>query len=394
MSGGSAGSGEVKYPEYLSKIPTMAEDWRGYHVQYLNHMTDEIDAYLGVVETGGLADDLSPYEGENAYDPTVTELPAIDASVATFKALAAAYSGSTLWSAAVTAADAAGGNLDALPSVDTRLATLVAAMRNVISAQMTSAEAGAATVTSSAIQAALSIQSGSTVEALILAAQDDYERGLMPAFYRSVNRFTSGMADINAVMSSSFVMGLAHMESQLQHDIAKFSTDIKMQLLTTLSGQYLQVYASLIGVEVDALMKGIASYTAADVEYSRNKSYFLNQAIAEIMKSHDVGYDLRKASTSLEIDAAKTAMIAKKEQIDKDLEIDVLDAKWPMDVLLMGGNLIASITGAAHTIDKPISTAQSAISGAMSGAAIGNTIGGPRGAGIGAVLGAATAFLK
>lgn len=404
MGGGAAGSGEVVYPDYLSQYPDMdSESWRGYHAQFLIHMTSQINAYLGsdpstsaTWDDGGLDDDISPYDETAAYDPTTVELPLLSANVSTFAALAAAYSGSTLWSAAVSAADAAGGNLDAIPDVDSRLATLVSAIRSVVSTQLASAESSAATITSSAIATALSLESGTAAATLIESAQEDYERGLMPAFYRSVNRFAGGMADINAVMSSSFVMGLAHLESQLQKEIAKFSTDLKLQLLNTLSGQYLQLYANLIGVEMDSLLKGINIYAMAESDYQKNRSLFLNQAVAEIMQSERVKYDLYKASADMATDYIKTSMVAKKEQIDKDIELDVLDARWPLETLLMGGNLVASISGAAHTVRYPESTARSAVAGAAGGVALGSMltkVPNPYVMAAGAIIGAGSAFL-
>lgn len=397
MSGGSAGSGQIEYPAYLAHIPEEGDSQEGFHYGALLRMRDIVDSYLGWElygeKTGDdLSDDISPYDGMTAYNPD-TALTAVDAGVTALAALASSHSGSSLWSAAVTAADTAGGNMDMLPDVDARLASLVSAARAVLSSQMTTAKSGAATTSLAQVQIAAALNSNSDIAELISAAQDDFEAGLMPAYYRSVNRFTAGMADINAVMSSSFIMGLGQMESQLQQMIAKFSTDMKMQLFNTLSGQYLQLYANLVGVELDTLTKAIGLYTSADDTYAKNRALFITQAVNEIMTANMQGYQLHQVKHQALFEANKLRIIAKKEQTDKDMELDVLDARWPMDLLLQEGNLVANIAGAAHMIDKPVSTAQSAVSGAFSGAAIGSKFGLP-GLAAGAALGAAAVFIK
>src|SRR5690606_3676713 len=43
-----------------------------------------------------------------------------------------------------------------------------------------------------------------------------FERQNFPALMRSVGRFAAGMADINATMNSSFIIGMAMLEQQFQ----------------------------------------------------------------------------------------------------------------------------------------------------------------------------------
>ena len=401
MAGGNAGSGVIKYPAYLSHIPEPGDSQEGFHYGALLRVRDIVDGYIGwtledINDPEWIADDISPYDGMAAYNPD-TALSAIDTKVTALDAIVSAYNGGDLWSAAVTAADTAVGSMNSIKDVDARLTTLVTAIRSVLSTQMTNAKASAATTAISAVQAAMELTSNTTLVELIEAAQDDYEKSLMPSYYRGVNRFAGGMADINAVMSSSFVIGMAQMESQLQNQIAKFSADMKLQLLGTLSNQYLQLYASLINTDINSLVQGISLYVAADSDYAKNKAGFVIQAVNEILAANMKGYDLRQNALSATYEANKLRIVAKKEQTDKDADLDVMDARWPIELLTMEGNLIANITGAAHMIDKPTSTAQSAISGAMSMASLASTltkVPNPYVMAGGAALGVAAALLK
>lgn len=93
------------------------------------------------------------------------------------------------------------------------------------------------------------------------------------------------------------------------------------------------------------------------------------------------------------IEISKLAIIAYKEQIDKDLAIDHQDAIWDFEIFQKSAAIVASIAGG--TVGKGIegpSQMQSAIgaglAGAAAGAMIGTAIGGPVGAAAGAKWGA------
>jgi len=98
----------------------------------------------------------------------------------------------------------------------------------------------------------------------------------------------------------------------------------------------------------------------------------------------------------LSIEARRVMLVANKEFIEADNEYQVKHAKWPLEVLQKGGNVLASISGASvvssGSSDEPSKT-QSALSGAVTGAAMGASVGGVYGAVIGGVLGAAAGLM-
>lgn len=92
----------------------------------------------------------------------------------------------------------------------------------------------------------------------------------------------------------------------------------------------------------------------------------------------------------LSIEARRMMIVANQEFITADNEYQVKYAKWPITMLQQGGNVLASISGAATVspgADEP-STAQSALGGALGGAAMGAAAGGGAlGAVIGGIIG-------
>ena len=167
-------------------------------------------------------------------------------------------------------------------------------------------------------------------------------------------RFEAGMRDINAVVSSAFVIGRANIEEGQDRQVAKLSADLHLKAASD-----------------DAL-----KLVALKLEYQKFASHMLAESY-------------------------RMKIVAKKEETDINREIDKEDAIWDLEVFQYGGNLLAAIGGGTATTSshKP-SKAASAIGGAMMGAAAGamigaeiGSVGGPWGAAAGAVLGAASTML-
>jgi len=161
-------------------------------------------------------------------------------------------------------------------------------------------------------------------------------------------RFNAGMLDINAVMSSAFVIGRANIEENQDRQVAKYAADLHMKAFSD-----------------DAIR-----LIALKLEYQKTAS----QMIA---------------------DANRIKIVAKKEESETNFKLDESDALWDLEVFQHGGNLLAAIGGGTATpgATSGPSQMQSAIGGALTGAAAGAMVGGPTGAAIGGVLGAASAFL-
>ena len=159
-------------------------------------------------------------------------------------------------------------------------------------------------------------------------------------------RFEAGMRDINAVVSSAFVIGKASIEEVRLRQVDKFSANLHMKAFGD-----------------DAL-----------------------RLIALKLEG-------QKAVSHMIIEANRLKIVAKKEEVDDGHEIDQSDATWDLNVFGYAGNLLAAI-GSGISPKPKKSPLSSAIGGAMTGAAAGFMVGGPTGAAVGGVMGVAATLLE
>lgn len=189
-----------------------------------------------------------------------------------------------------------------------------------------------------------------------VAAAETAYNNVLDAEYENVTlpRFQRGMQDANAVMSSAFVIGEALLEAELTRRKAAYSADLRLQnykarIEATISG--LDNLVKLAGIEREFLRGSVATY----------------------------------------VDARRVAYVAKKEEIDRNVELDAAEAKWDIDAYSYAGNFLAASHGGtspAGTAAKP-SWGQSVLGGAMSGASMGSAVYPGWGTVIGAIGGAA-----
>jgi len=167
-------------------------------------------------------------------------------------------------------------------------------------------------------------------------------------------RFVAGMRDINSVMSSSFVIGRALMETARTKALSKYDAGLRVTMIQV-----------------------AASRWQTHLEWNKN----VIMTYAEIMKLY--------FSTAMDLDTHNLSMVAK-------------DRLWPFTVLEYERAALGAMQGAtnAKTDVAGASQTQKAIGGALSGAAAGAMVGsyfGPYGtaigAGVGAIAGLASAYL-
>ena len=203
------------------------------------------------------------------------------------------------------------------------------------------------------------LSNGTTLDTLIADILDDARIDTVVDEYAAdldarlaaevLPRFRRGMQDINAVVSSAFVIGAALIEVGQDRQVAKFSADIHNKAASD-----------------DALKV---------IELKLNYQQIATHAISEINR---------------------IKIVAKKEENEVAMTIDNKDAIWDMEVFQFGSNLLAGIGGGTLVPGSGgPSTAQSVIGGAMSGAAAGAMMsyGNPIATGAGALLGAASGLL-
>ena len=208
------------------------------------------------------------------------------------------------------------------------------------------------------------------------------------------------MVDINATNGSAFIIGLALAENQFQNDVRKFRAEQRYRIMERLVAEYAETYRSMMNLyantgvqktvaQIQAYAKLLDRYVGSYMQYQKSRDIFLVESANQMASMLATNVNADKEATALQAEFNRIKIVSKKEQADRDVELDVKDAAWPFDVLLMGGNLLASISGAAHTVNYPMSTTQSALSGVLTGASAGATISGgnPYITGAGALVG-------
>jgi len=150
---------------------------------------------------------------------------------------------------------------------------------------------------------------------------DEYATKILPAF-------EAGMSDINAVMSSAFVIGRGILLDTKQKQVSKFTKDLQLQAFDWAS-----------------------------------KRVSLNMEMHRLLVTSSTEITRMYAAVKLEAD---------KEFFD----LNEKDARWNLSLFQYGTHVMASISGTAvqtQTVPHPSKIA-GALSGALSGAAAGNAI--------------------
>jgi hypothetical protein len=288
--GGGSASGKVDYPKYM-KV-THAQWLKGDTGDLIPEAIDIADEYsmAGLIKTRVSGDDHNPYLELISEDPDVyASIEAIDPS--TYITDPGLYS--TVWNAMHTTAKT---KADAL--FDASIASEYAAM------------------------------------------EDRQEETLL----RGINRLSSGMAEIGAINSSAYLLGLSMLEQQHSRTMA-----------------------------------------AVSAELSLRKIDFISNAVAQL-----------HTMLTTSIDTGRMRWLAAQEYQTQQLEYNVRSEMYPMELYQYGANLLAAISGAnmgAGPMEKAPSKTMSALSGAMAGAAAGTAINPGYGTAIGAVAGGLMGYM-
>jgi hypothetical protein len=302
-SSGGGSSGKVDYPDYM-------KDWHGRVLD--DSGTDSLSTSITAVMDAALGN--SPWAAYTAYDPDA-DIAAYEAAVSDYATILAGIDYTVDWASFYAQA----------------VATIDAAADDIVD---------------------------DDVDAYADTLDDELTTKVLP-------RFRAGMRDVNAVVSSAFVIGQAVIEGFRDRDVARHASKLRVALVTGANSSYLEAVNQMTNLMINRL--------------NYEDSY------AKLM-----------------IEANRIKIVAKKEESELNSRYDESDALWDLEVFKYGGNMLASIAGAAvnEGVEGP-STGASMIGGALSGAAAGamiagaskGAIAGPVGAIIGGVLGAASALL-
>lgn len=341
--GGGGGSGKVDYPDYMETIHGSWLDNGGLDT-ITSSVTDAMNAAYG----------SSPWAAAVAYDPSA-DITAYEAAITAFAAILAGIIDTTDWASLFTQAETSVGSSSVLAVGDEAVADAVG---------ITDAEIV------------------DDVDAFADQLDDEIVTKVLP-------RFEGGMRDINAVVSSAFVIGRSVIEGFRDREVAKHASTLRVN--AALKNVDVEIANMKKDVQVGMVNLG------AETEYMKSYLEGSNQMLRLMLQR--ISFESEYMKTVIE--GKRIKIVAEKEEADVNLKIDEDDALWDLETFQYGANVLASIgSGTSTTGIKKPSQLSSAIGGGLSGAVAGAMIGGakggvggPIGAGIGAILGIGSSFL-
>lgn len=344
--GGGGASGTVDFPTYLKEVHAdLLADGEpdGSGLTTINtSLVAVMNTALGV--SGNPYTDASRPSGATAYNPA-TDLAAVMAEFSEYDTAVDALTDSATWGTfvdSVVAKIAASGTFP----TPTFLNSLSSAISGILTAATT---ALASTPISDAV--------------------DAYEAEELSNFQRSVGRWAAGMADINAVQSSSFIIGLALREQDFENKVERFRREMKLETFKTI------------------VLEGIKGHIDAAMRQQGIKDQMVLAGTAQVVDLLKHKLDNLRSAASVLAEIKRLAIVAEHEETNLNIELDAKEATWDLEVFGYAANLLASGSGGTSGTGKaPLSTGQSVMGGALAGASIGASFG-PVGAGIGAAAG-------
>lgn len=229
-------------------------------------------------------------------------------------------------------------------------------------------------------------------EELIRERVDAFDEHMTAVKTNTRTRYNGLMADIGAVMSSAFTLGNAMLEQEHTRQVSSFEAELRMQ-------NWVQRIEYIKQSVKDYIL---VKFTGID---------YLGKGMAEYMSLLDMRLRYEHNATQLQGDLNRIAIVANKEETDRNLEIEDHEGRWKMECWQYAANVI-SAHGAATAVYKGKSSSNEggsnlggALSGALSGAGLGAILGSSgalasigitgagSGAALGAIAGAAMAFI-
>jgi len=363
--GGGGGSGKISYPAYME---TMHGTW----------LTD-VDGYIDTAITA------SPYTSALAYVPD-TNLTAIDTAIAAFNSVADALDTSieTDYDLADTAIVAFDTEADALDTdissnfgtVDTAI-TAFNVLIDALDMDVEYATTSSAVVSQVDDNVISTTHIDASIAAHAAAIDTDYDD--------MVAKLQSGMRDIGAAMTSSFVTAQTDLYAKKERDLTEFGKSLyveaerqRNEMISRGIDKTIDSKVQRYGFEGDVVRltsEVSAARTNATVQRAK-----LEGIVAQLTSTAKQGrhnsrmqrVQYEESVARLIADANRIRIISKTEEGKQNYDYDESDARWDLDMTEYGARMMASIGGGVATRGSTgMSKTQSALSGALTGAAIG-----------------------
>ncbi len=246
------------------------------------------------------------------------------------------------------------------------------------------------TIISGAIDKALEVINSQPVKDSIAVFSDS----LQEEVNLTKARFSAGMAEINAVMSSAFIFGNSNIENAKVKAIERFTTDLVNRLYNQVILSYISSAINLTVTETQTFnnlfnsnLRGQVPFTM-QARQTRDTRVDSHTQLLSNMLFANISNELVLPQMYNQVFG--TSMIALSERDKEDVRINAEDKLWDLKVYNAGANILGGMnTGGGTLIPEGTSQTASTISGALSGAITGAAIGGIKGAEGGAIFGPA-----
>ena len=385
--GGSAGT--VSLPTYLANMHTWMQDADRSTVNTATGHNYSATAGVGSMT---VYDDMwaargGPYDGD-AYDPTAA-LDDMLTEIQEFETAIAALSAPTDFQTYLDKVKANLGDLiveEDLPAIE-----------------------GIVTVAAPGTVGTVTINRIDLPTIPIGEMVTEFENRQQSSHARSVARFAAGMSDINAIMSSSFVIGVGLLESEKQYQIEDYDAKVRLTQAEKEFDGELQGELAYLRAVVEKDMQPRQLQSAYDLqdqqlELDADKVEFLTgaelkkmlpqlrvqsylQGINSMVAMLSMKTQAQDSEASKQMEYGRFKIVSETDETNRNLEIDHLDYTWNLSLYEYMERWMAAPTGAAVPQAGKPSALASGLAGAMTGAKVGGAIGGPVGAGIGGVIG-------
>ena len=216
-----------------------------------------------------------------------------------------------------------------------------------------------------------------------------FERRADTARRTAVNRFAGQMADINAVSSSAFILGMATIESQHIQSVDDFDAQLTSD-----------IYRQAMTGSLESLRHDFSARLMNALQHKATRDQMTAQNTALMIQSAFTNAELEAAHTNLMVEMARMRIVSGHEYRGSTIDLEEKTASWPINTFVRAGAFMGTLGGGTYLPEKP-STLSSALSGALGGAGAGAAVGSvvpgvgtAVGAGVGAVLGLGAGLLS
>lgn len=408
--GGKGSSGKVEFAAYLEDVH---EDWLGVSAAAGDKVDNSIVDIMNSLWTTSGSDNPNPYTESEAYDiealvnEVLTQARKVTSSdgylnsnaTHTSRQLTALNEWSAIMNSVRGVIDSGNivkSSLDITSLVSGIVTTAISKATAAALQTVTDSKTHTDTITTGAIDKALEVINSQTVKDSIAVFSESLEEEIN----LSKARFSAGMAEANAVMSSAFIFGNSNIENAKVKAIERFTTELINRLYNQVILAYITAATSLTAIETQTFTNLFNSNLRGQLPFNmvteqvRESRLDLHVQLASNMMYANISNELQVPQMYAQTYA--TLMTALTQRDQEDVRLNAEEKMWDLKVYNAGVSVLGGMnTGGGSFVPEGASKTSSTIGGGLSGAMIGAQIGSmvpgigtTIGAGVGAVLGA------